>query len=187
MQIVDLERDSPHVQQAAALLVAEFADHTASWPDLASALEEVEESLVAERISRVSLDADGAVLGWISAQPQYDGLVWELHPLVVRGAAQGQGIGRALVADLEAQVAARGGLTLWLGTDDEDGRTSLGGIEVYPDPLAHLAALRNPGRHPFGFYLNVGFAVVGLLPDANGWGKPDIFMAKRVGTRTPQA
>lgn len=28
--------------------------------------------------------------------------------------------------------------------------------------------------------LEVGFVIVGVMPDANGWGKPDIFMAKRV-------
>jgi aminoglycoside 6'-N-acetyltransferase I len=42
--------------------------------------------------------------------------------------------------------------------------------------------------HPAGFYLRMGFKVVGLIPDANGPGKPDILMAKRVseGTRQPQ-
>jgi aminoglycoside 6'-N-acetyltransferase I len=34
--------------------------------------------------------------------------------------------------------------------------------------------------HPYEFYKKVGFTIVGVLPDANGFGKPDIFMAKRV-------
>jgi hypothetical protein len=37
------------------------------------------------------------------------------------------------------------------------------------------------GRHPFEFYRKVGFVIVGLLPDANGYGKPDIFARKAQG------
>ena len=102
---------------------------------------------------------------------------------MVRPAQQGRGIGRALVADLEERAKERGGLTLWVGTDDENNRTSLGGIDLYPDVLTHLANLRNLRNHPFGFYQKLGFVVVGVVPDANGWGKPDILMAKRLGER----
>ena len=70
--------------------------------------------------------------------------------------------------DLEALAAARGGLTLFLGSDDEDNMTSLGGVDLYPDPLAHLARLHDRRGHPFGFYQRLGFVVVGVMPDANG-------------------
>jgi len=76
----------------------------------------------------------------------------------------------------------RGGSTIYLGTDDENGRTSLGGVDLYPDPLMAAAQIQNLRRHPFEFYRKLGFAIVGVLPDANGFGKPDIFMAKRVRT-----
>ena len=84
------------------------------------------------------------------------------------------------VKDFEEQVRLRGGSTIYLGTDDENSRTSLGGVDLYPDPLALAAKIQNLARHPFEFYRKVGFTIVGLLPDANGFGKPDIFMAKRV-------
>jgi aminoglycoside 6'-N-acetyltransferase I len=40
--------------------------------------------------------------------------------------------------------------------------------------------IRNLGGHPYEFYQRVGFTIAGVLPDANGPGKPDIFLAKRI-------
>ncbi|MBS1965240.1 MAG: GNAT family N-acetyltransferase [Chloroflexi bacterium SZAS-1] len=143
---------------------------------------EVHASFAAGRISRVALSENGAVLGWIGGISGYDGLVWELHPLAVQPNQQRRGIGRALVADLEVQVRQRGGLTLTLGTDDEDAMTSLGGIDLYPNVWEHIARIRNLRGHPYEFYQRCGFVITGVVPDANGWGKPDILMAKRVAT-----
>ena len=84
------------------------------------------------------------------------------------------------MTDIEAQVAAQGAYTLFLGTDDTLGMTSLFGQDLYPNVLENLAAIENTVDHPFGFYLNLGFSLVGVVPDANGFGKPDILMAKRV-------
>jgi aminoglycoside 6'-N-acetyltransferase I len=179
--IVDLDpTDEGIVRQAASLLVEGFKD---DWPDawleMNDALKEVQESFGEGRISRVALAEDGAVLGWIGGIASYGGNVWELHPLVVRPDLQRRGIGRALVADLESRVRERGALTLWLGTDDEANMTTLSGVDLYPDVLGHLANIRNLRGHPYGFYQKLGFSVVGVMPNANGPGKPDIFMAKR--------
>jgi aminoglycoside 6'-N-acetyltransferase I len=176
--------DEERVRQVAAMLVAAFAEHYPdAWPDLASALAEVGESFAEGRISRVALEEDGRVVGWIGGIAEYDGLVWELHPLVVDPARQGRGVGRALVADFEERVRERGGLTITLGTDDEDGRTSLGGVDLFPNPLEHLRTIRNLRRHPFEFYAKLGYAITGVVPDANGPGKPDILMGKSVARR----
>lgn len=178
MCVIDLDPDeTAAVRQAAALLVDGFREH---WPDLDAASREVRESFGEGRLSRVALDEQGAVVGWVGAISQYEGKVWELHPLVVRPDRQGQGIGRALVADLEERVRERGGLTLWVGTDDESGQTSLAGVDLYPDVLGKLAAIRNLRRHPYEFYQKLGFVIVGVMPDANGPGEPDIYLAKRV-------
>jgi aminoglycoside 6'-N-acetyltransferase I len=120
------------------------------------------------------------VLGWVGGLVQYDGNVWELHPLAVRPDRQRQGIGRALVIDLEARVRERGGLTLLLGADDEDAMTTLSGVDLYANTWRHIAGIRNLRGHPYEFYLKLGFVIVGVVPDANGRGKPDILMAKRV-------
>lgn len=183
MTIVDLSTTTLQQRHAAArMLIDAFRlNWPNSWPDLTAAHTEVEEALSPGRIGRTALDEDGAVLGWIGGAPQYRGRVWELHPLVVRPDRQMAGIGRALVADLEEQVRQRGGLTIVVGSDDENNLTSLGGVDLYPDPLEHLRLLRNLRRHPYEFYQKVGFVLVGVIPDANGLGRPDILMAKRVG------
>ena len=189
MRIIDLDPGNEEaIRQAAALLVKEFGGHPPTWPDMDAALEEVRECLEPGYICRAAVDdacraatgRPGTVLGWIGGRSHYEGHVWELHPLVVRAHHQRQGIGRALVKDLEEQVQARDADTLWLGTDDLDGRTSLFGVDLYPDPLAHLARIVNLGEHPYEFYLKMGFSIVGVMPDANGPGKPDIYLAKRV-------
>ena len=106
--------------------------------------------------------------------------MWELHPLVVRISHRGQGIGRALVADLEERVKERGGLTIILGTDDLFDQTSLSGINLFPHIWDHLAHIKNLKHHPYEFYQKQGYVIVGVMPDANGLGKPDILMAKSV-------
>ena len=180
MHIVDLRPDDESaIRQIAVLLVEGFAAHwPAAWPDLESAVEEVQESFEAGHISRVALDEDGTVLGWIGGISQYHGHVWELHPLVVRVSHQDKGIGRALVADLEEHVKKLGGLTIILGTDDEDYQTTLAGINLFPNVWEHIVHIRNLKRHPYEFYQKLGYIIVGVIPDANGPGKPDILMAK---------
>lgn len=182
MHIVDLRPDSDQVvRQAAALLVEGFKEHWPhAWPDMDSALEEVRRSFGAGRISRVAIDEDGSVLGWIGGIEQYDGHVWELHPLVVKRDRRHRGIGRALVADFEERVREREGLAITLGTDDEDDMTSVSGVDLYPNVWEHIATIRNLKNHPYEFYEKLGYVITGIVPDANGLGKPDILMSKRV-------
>lgn len=183
MQIADLseviKQHKDASRQVAELLVANFGTPN-GWPTMESALIEVQESLDEERISRVALSDNGEVLGWIGGIEEYDGNVWELHPLVVSSTYRGQGIGRALVADLESIVASLGGLTVMLGCDDLDCGTSLGAVDLYPDLFAHIQNIKNLKRHPYEFYQKIGYSIVGVVPDANGPGKPDILMAKRL-------
>jgi hypothetical protein len=46
--------------------------------------------------------------------------------------------------------------------------------------VQQVARIENRRGHPYEFYQKLGFVIVGVLPDANGPGKPDILMAKRV-------
>ncbi|MDQ2692255.1 MAG: GNAT family N-acetyltransferase [Chloroflexota bacterium] len=183
MKIISLQPDHEElIHQAAKLMVDAFRAHWPdAWPTLEEGLEEVQEMLQADRICRVAVDEQGNLLGIIGGISGYDGNVWELHPLAVQPSLQGKGIGRALVEDLEKQVRSKGGLTITLGTDDEDEMTSLSNVDLYENLWEKLREIRNLKNHPFEFYQKMGYVITGIVPDANGRGKPDILMSKRVG------
>ncbi|GAB4523536.1 MAG: aminoglycoside N-acetyltransferase AAC(6')-Ii [Anaerolineae bacterium] len=179
IQTLGTEHDTL-IQQTAALLMEAFREHWPSaWPDMSSAVEEVRELTAPEHICRVALK-DDQVIGLIAGQPQYNGKVWELHPLAVCQAHQSKGVGSFLVADFEMRVRERGGLTVMLGSDDETDMTSLSGLNLYPNVWHHVQRIANYKRHPYTFYQKLGYSIVGVIPDANGFGKPDILMAKRI-------
>lgn len=182
-RITDLTADQDLlIRQVAQMLIDGFRQSAPqAFPDLQTAIAEVRESFAADRVSRVAVDEHSSAVGWIGGISHYKGHAWELHPLVVRPDRQRCGFGRALVTDFEQRVAERGGGTIFLGTDDEEGQTSLGGADLYPDVWHHVRGIRNLRRHPYEFYQKLGFVIVGVIPDANGFGKPDILMAKRVG------
>jgi aminoglycoside 6'-N-acetyltransferase I len=175
--------DVDAIDQAATLLVEAFPH----WlPTLEVARDEVMQALEQDRICLVA-QAHDQILGWIGGIPEYSH-AWELHPLVVRADARRTGVGTSLVRALEERVREAGALTLYLGTDDDRPvpGTSAGGVELFPDVLSHAVNLRVID-HPAGFYMRLGFEVVGLIPDANGLGKPDILLAKRVNGKTRQS
>jgi aminoglycoside 6'-N-acetyltransferase I len=186
MDIVDLgQLDDPQLREAARILREAIAGPSYKQPGEA----ETETASFLGGEERFALAAvDGpAVRGWVGGVRGYSHAL-ELHPLVVDPLRQRQGIGRALVAALEAQAAVEGFLTVHLGTDDEVGGTSLFGADLFPDALAKLARIQpSPAGHPFFFYRRLGYEPVGLVPDANGFGKPDILMAKRVASPPPRA
>ena len=184
MKIVDAVEveEATRRQMAEMLTVAFKRAWPGSWDTPEKAAEEVEEALEDGKVCRVAVDESGDALGWVGGKHTY-AKVWELHPLVVRPDSQRRGVGSALVRDLEERVRERGGITLHLGTDDETGATSAYGVDVYEDLAGHIARLRIVDlqwRHPLEFYRKMGFSVIGLMPDANGIGKPDILMAKRL-------
>ena len=182
MKIITLTKENGAlVQQAAQLLVDAFREHWVdAWPTLEESLQEVHEMLEAERICRVAIAEDNKLLGVIGGIPQYDGHVWELHPLAVQPDMQGRGIGKLLVEDFEQQVHLRGGLTITLGSDDEDNMTSLSDVDLYENLWEKIRDVRNFKRHPYEFYQKLGYVITGIVPDANGIGKPDIIMSKKV-------
>jgi aminoglycoside 6'-N-acetyltransferase I len=177
MEIVDLITQPIAIRTQAAAILADAFPHENGWPTIERGLAEIE-WVAKDGFVRAALDGN-QVLGWVGGLPEYRGRVWELHPIVVLESRRLTGVGRALVDAFEGEARARGGLTATLGTDDEFGQTSLTGVNLYDDLTGHIAALRDLGtRHPFLFYRKLGYVVTGLMPDANGRGKPDIYMSK---------
>lgn len=182
MRVIDLNKDDDRVvNQAANILHSAFREHWPdAWANLDEAIEEIHEMCSAERIRRVAVNELGEIVGLIGGMPSYGGRVWELHPLAVRVDQQRCGIGRLLIVDFEEQVKQRGGLTIMLGSDDVDEMTSLSNVDLYENLPDKIASIRNLKGHPYGFYQAAGYTIIGVLPDANGVGKPDILLGKRV-------
>src|SRR5688572_11139103 len=149
MKIISLQKENEDlIQQAAQLLVDSFREHwPEAWPTLQDGLKEIDEMLEIERICLVAIDDENKLLGIIGGIPQYDGNVWELHPLAVQPNIQKQGIGKRLVEDFENQVKERGGLTIILGSDDEDNMTSLSNEDVYDNLYEKLKNIQNFKGH----------------------------------------
>lgn len=172
------------IEQLAFMAYEAFREHAPTWlPTVQAAKAEVLESLEPQKISLVLVDATDQPLGWIGAIPQNGGRVWEIHPLVIAATAQGQGYGRELVHHLERLAQADGVLTLIAGTSDETQATTLSGVDLYQNPATAIGTIRNLKKHPYKFYEKIGFKVVGVMPDAEGIGKPGITLAKRVRPR----
>jgi len=182
MKIITPQPDNKQfIQQAAHLIVDAFREHWPNaWPTFEDGLEEVNELFEDGKICRAAIDDNGNLLGFIGGMPHYDGHVWELHPIAVQPSLQGQGIGSLLVQDFEVQVRLKGGLTITLGSDDEDNMTSLSNVDLYENLWEKTQNIRNLKGHPFEFYQKMGFVITGVVPDANGIGKPDILMSKKI-------
>lgn len=175
MHIVSMTELSPAQHEEAARILSESLP--LGWPTAADAREEIRDLLGRDCTLLAALERD-TVLGWGGIlEPDYDGRVFELHPLAVRGDMRRRGIGRAIVSALEEAARSRGGLTLRLGCDDETGETSLADADLYTDLPGCIASFDARG-HASGFYLRLGYRIVGVVPDANGPGRPDIFLAR---------
>lgn len=168
-------------ERCAAILVEAFAHMPSAWADLPAAREEVGSFLMGgDRRGWAAVTASSEVLGWIGCILQHP-YAAELHPLAVDPGRQRRGVGTRLVRGLETLLRRREVGVVWLGTDDDFGGTSLFGVDPFPSPMAHLPDLAATRKgHPFTFYRQLGYVVVGILPDVNGPGRHDILMAKRL-------
>lgn len=165
--------------QVKALLKEAFAQAYATKKALD---EEVEEFLAPDYIALIDIE-NGEIKGLVGAKAQYGNTGYELHPLVVKKSWRNQGIGKRLLKALEKHLKHLGCIILYLGSDDEHNQTSLSQSDIYQNPLAALKAIKNLDHHPYSFYLKQGYKLLGVIPDANGFNKPDIIMGKRLSKK----
>ena len=181
MEIVDFAGLAAARYAEAARILREALAHLPSAynaPDEAEA-EVAQRSADSDWLGHAALDGERLV-GWIGAIRTYSH-GWEIHPLVVAPDRQRRGIGSALLTALEAHARRAGVLTLFLGSDDDYGGTNLSGRALWPDVVSHVATAAATVRgHALTFYRRHGYEIVGLLPDVNGAGLPDIMLAKRL-------
>ena len=179
MNIINMVQVSKtQIMQAAQILTDSLP---IGWPTLQDAIDEIKERLIPENTLLVAVENE-IVIGWGGIlAPVYNGNVFELHPLAVRSDKRNQGVGRAIVTALEDEARRQGGLTIHLGADDEigDGETSFANVDLYDDLSGKIMNF-SPGTHQSGFYLKLGYKIIGVMPDANGVGKPDIYFGKRL-------
>ncbi|HBU4467559.1 TPA: GNAT family N-acetyltransferase, partial [Klebsiella pneumoniae] len=92
-----------------------------------------------------------------------------------------KGIGRLLINELEKKAKQIGIIGIVLGTDDEYFKTSLSAVDLYGENiLDEIRTIKNIKNHPYEFYQKCGYSIVGVIPDANGKRKPDIWMWKKI-------
>ena len=166
-----------YIKEAANLLSACFPH---AYSDCA--IEEMADILDDTRVAVMAVEK-GHLIGFAGGIPQYGVTGWELHPLVVNEAFRNKGIGSQLVYALEKEIAIHGGIIIYLGADDEFGKTTLFGTDLFHDTFKKIQSIKNLAHHPYEFYQKIGYKIIGVIPDANGRGKPDIWMAKRIRSR----
>lgn len=178
MKCIELsEKPALHEVAATVLMEAFLAKGNNAWPTLERARKTVDECIAVPNVC-VGVLSNGTLAGWGGLRPMYK-KTWELHPLVVAPAQQGQGAGRVLLQALEQRARTLGLIGIVLGSDDEFFETSLSQVDIKGgNALDELQRLTNVNHHPFEFYQKCGYSVVGMIPNANGKNKPDIWMWK---------
>ena len=175
LELILLTKEKENELKACAQILMESFEH--AWNTEKEAEETLRETL--ESGILVAICREKKVAGFVGAHPEYP-FGWELHPLAVAPGMRGMGLGSLLIARIEREAMRAGALVMYLGTDDEDGATSLSEGDLFENTLEKIREIKNYSGHPYEFYQKCGYQIVGVLPDVNGPGKPDIFMAKRL-------
>lgn len=147
--------------------------------DVTQALADVVQFAPAD-LSLVARDPEGTPIGWLRAEHFRGQASAEIKLVAVHPARRRQEVARTLVMAAEERMSGNACVTMLATVGDTRGRTSLYGIDVTEDAPRLLAGFHCHADHPAGFFLRIGYRLVGLLPDAYGPGKHDLTLARRI-------
>ncbi|EOX2983351.1 TPA: AAC(6')-Ia family aminoglycoside 6'-N-acetyltransferase [Citrobacter amalonaticus] len=178
--IINIADSEKNKEDAARILYSAFRGKGKdAWPTLDSAREEIAECIASPNIC-LGITLNDRLVGWGGLRPMYE-TTWELHPLVIDPDYQGNGLGRLLLSKIESTATTNRIIGIMLGTDDETLSTSLSMTDIDESNIfQEIKNIINIKNHPFEFYKKCGYIIVGIVPNANGYRKPDIWMWKNL-------
>jgi aminoglycoside 6'-N-acetyltransferase I len=168
-------------KQAAEILYATFTEINGNlWlKNEKDALDEVGECIKGANIC-IGIKLENKLIGWAGLRPMYE-KTWELHPMVIKKEFQGKKYGKILLNEIEIMAYKNGIIGIVAGSDDETNSTSLSEKEINCENIfEEIKNIKNYKNHPFEFYKKCGYIIIGIIPNANGQNKPDIWLWKDI-------
>jgi aminoglycoside 6'-N-acetyltransferase I len=171
------------MERAAKILIDTFSEVN-MWPDIdeKEASDTVKEC-IEERNICIGIKINNQLIGWVGLRPMYE-KTWELHPLAIMPEFQRKGYGKILMNEMEKIAREKGIIGIMAGSDDETNKTSLSEKEITEENIfEEIKNIKNYKSHPYDFYKKCGYIIVGIIPNANGLKKPDIWLWKDIRGR----
>ena len=179
-EFVRIDESEEIIMQAAEILYTEFAGDDDKWfNNTKESFDEVKECIEQSDIC-IGIKTGNELIGWASIRPMYE-KTWELHSLVIKKKYHGKKYGKILLNEIEKKALLNGIIGLVAGADDVTNSTSLSDKEINGENIfEEIKNIKNYKNHPFEFYIKCGYNIIGIVPNANGQNKPDIWLWKDI-------
>ena len=173
--------ESENVKKQAEKILLETFPKANMWLNITEnkALETINECIDKENIC-IGMKKGEELIGLVGLRPMYD-KTWELHPMAIKPEFQRKGYGKILLNELEKIAQKRGIIGIVAGSDDETNKASLSENEIIKENIFDkIKNIKNNKNHPYEFYQKCGYVIIGIIPNANGLNKPDIWLWKDI-------
>ena len=180
-EFCNINESEETIKQAAEILYIVFGGNSGNqWlKNQEEAFDEVKECTEKANIC-IGIKIRNELIGWAGIRPMYE-KTWELHPMLIKKEYQGKSYGRMLLKEIERMAYLNGIIGLVAGSDDETNSTSLSEKEINGKNIfEEIKNIKNYKNHPFEFYKKCGYNIIGIIPNANGQNKPDIWLWKDI-------